>query len=212
MQISLSASPALRPHRNRIATSVNNELQRATRVIGPRFGPQYILAQAPIWYATLWWSLHQHSSPSAFFQSTFAATTMGADSQMPYLYGANEQSSRNLAYPYSHFNPKAVTEASYKRLSQQTTDTSKSKQEGPLINFNQHPDSYVVFDSRKTDHKPLPPRTKSAVKGVRWALFGVRLVQEIAALGLLVGTICMEGTSGGQTYLLRVPVCFVRRC
>ncbi|KAK3620637.1 hypothetical protein LTR56_023296 [Elasticomyces elasticus] len=134
---------------------------------------------------------------------------MGNDSQMPYLYDGPKN--RPVSFPYSqyqvptdNFNPKAVTQASYARLSQQSLPP-KPKPEGPLINFNQHPDSYAVFSGVRPDFKPLPPKTKQAVVGTRWAQFGLRVLQLIVALGLLAGTICLKGTKGAETYLLRIP-------
>ena len=148
---------------------------------------------------------------------------MGASSEPPYLYDGPAH--RKIAYPYSQhqatysqstfasdvdptqasFNPKAVTQASYARLSQQSIP--KPKQEGPLINFNKHPDSYVVFGGGvRPDYKALPPATKKAVVATRWAQFALRLLQEIVALGLLAGTIMIQGTNGAETYLLRIPV------
>ncbi|KAF2768214.1 hypothetical protein EJ03DRAFT_375431 [Teratosphaeria nubilosa] len=128
---------------------------------------------------------------------------MGGSDQ-PYMY--DPPARRGIAYPYSNFNPKAVTHASYARLSQLSTNTSHTtKKQGPLINFNQHPDSYVVVAGNQTEHKPLPPHTKKAVVSVRWVTFGFRILQEIGAIGLLVCVICIRGTSGGETYLLRIP-------
>lgn len=141
--------------------------------------------------------LHAHSTFLAL-----PSVTMGA-SDLPYLY--DRASNRtSVAYPSNDFNPKAVTEASYTRLS--TQSIPKPKHEGPLINFNQHPDSYVVVSGAQTEHKALPPSTKKAIVSVRWVQFALRLVQESVALGLLVATICIKGTSGAETYLLRIPV------
>ncbi|KAK3670876.1 hypothetical protein LTR78_009320 [Recurvomyces mirabilis] len=128
---------------------------------------------------------------------------MGADSQMPYLYANNESHKNRISYPYSHFNPKAVTEASYARLSQ--ASETKPKQEGPLINYNRHPDNYEVWQGRQQDYKPLPKGTKKAVVVTRWVQFALRLHQEVVALGLLVLTVVLKGTSGAETYLLRIP-------
>lgn len=79
-----------------------------------------------------------------------------------------------------------------------------------MINFNQHPDSYVIVTGSQEQHKPLSRNTKKGVVSVRWVQFVFRLVQEIGALGLLVATICIKGTSGAETYLLRIPVSNVR--
>jgi len=123
---------------------------------------------------------------------------------MPFLY--DPPSSQRISYPYSDFQPKAVTEASYQRLSQQTSRTASARPDGPLINFNKHPDSYEVVLGQPIDHKPMSPGTKKNIVVLRWVQFALRIIQEIAALGLLVATICITGTSGGVTYLLRVPV------
>ena len=133
-------------------------------------------------------------------------------SDMPYLYTPTTPTSNTrFSYPYSDFNPKAVTQ-SYARLSQQTTNTSASnspskKKEGPLINFNQHPDSYVVYaGTNQHDHKPVHRGAKKAIVWSRWAMLGLRVLTEIAAVGLLVCTICIQHVDGAQKYLLRIPV------
>lgn len=125
---------------------------------------------------------------------------MGA-SDSPYIYDPPAQ--RKVAYPYSDFNPKAYTEASYARS---VASQPRPKQEGPLINFNRHPDSYEVVAGTQETHKPLPAGTKKAVVNVRWAQFALRVAQEVTALGLLAATICIKSTSGVETYLLRIPV------
>ena len=125
---------------------------------------------------------------------------MGA-SNLPYLY---QPTSQQITYPYSDFNPKAVSEASYARSL--AASQPRPKREGPLINFNQHPDSYVVVGGTQVAHKPLPASTKTAVLSTRWVQFGLRLVQEIVALGLLAATICITGTDGAESILLRIPV------
>lgn len=132
---------------------------------------------------------------------------MGA-SEMPYLY--QPTTTQKIAYPYSDFNPKAVTEASYQRLSQTTlaSQIEQRKKDGPLINFNQHPDSYMFVSdiTRPLDFKPLPANTKRSIMSLRWTQFVLRLFQEIMALGLLAITICFQNTSGVETYLIRIPV------
>ncbi|KAK5138588.1 hypothetical protein LTR08_000176 [Meristemomyces frigidus] len=128
---------------------------------------------------------------------------MGA-SDLPYLYDqAPSHRQSQITYPYSDFNPKAVTEASYARSV--AASQPRPKREGPLINFNQHPDSYVVVSGTQVAHKPLPASTKTAIQSIRWVQFGLRVVQEMFALGLLVVTILIKGPSGAETYLLRIP-------
>ena len=126
---------------------------------------------------------------------------MGA-SDVPYLYDPPSQ--RKITYPYSDFNPKAVSEASYARSV--AASQPRTKKEGPLIDFNQHPDSYVVVSGTPVAYTPLPASTKAVVLSTRWAQFGLRIVQEVLALGLLAATICIKGTNGAETYLLRIPV------
>nr|POE94450.1 hypothetical protein CFP56_16690 [Quercus suber] len=129
---------------------------------------------------------------------------MGA-SEPPYIYDQPQHTRNSIAYPYSQSNPKAVTEASYAAISQQSL--AKPKQNGPLLNFNQHPDSYMIVAGQNVTHKPMPANTKKTVTSLRWVLFATRIVEEIGALGLLGITICIRGTTGADTYLLRIPVC-----
>lgn len=57
--------------------------------------------------------------------------------QQPYLYSAQRNESR---FPETVFDPKAVTRASWE------PKPRRPKQEGPLVNFNQHPE-YVIATS-----------------------------------------------------------------
>jgi len=127
---------------------------------------------------------------------------MGA-SDLPYLY---QPTTHTSAYPSQDFNPKAVTHAHYARLSQASSAPTSPKKEGPLINFNEHPDSYVVYSGAQKEHKALPKNTKKVIVTTRWVQFALRVLQEIVALGLLACGICLKGTSGAETYLIRVPV------
>ncbi|KAF2861576.1 hypothetical protein K470DRAFT_230058 [Piedraia hortae CBS 480.64] len=124
-------------------------------------------------------------------------------SEPPYIY--THPTHRQLAYPYSEFNPKAVTQASYAARRAVNRNSPPKKQTGPLINFNQHPDSHVPVHGSQHAYKPLPPNTSSVIAGVRWAQFGLRILQEVAALGLLVATICIKGPNGYEKFLIRVP-------
>lgn len=126
---------------------------------------------------------------------------MGASDQ-PYIYEPSSQ--RRVAYPYSDFNPKAVTQASYQAL--QEKDKNKAKQDGPLINFNAHPDSYMIVAGQNVNYKPLPANTKKSVTIIRWMQFGLRIHQEIAALGLLVCVICIKGMETSLSWIMRIAV------
>ena len=60
-------------------------------------------------------------------------------SQPPFLYNVvNPESPRN---PYNSFDPKAVSRASL------TPKAPRTKQNGPLISFNKHPE-YVQVSKR----------------------------------------------------------------
>ncbi|KAI6849812.1 hypothetical protein KC332_g1068 [Hortaea werneckii] len=130
-------------------------------------------------------------------------------SDMPYLYTPTTHRhsyATDHNYPHSDFNPKAVTQASYARLSQQSTNTSPpKKREGPLINFNEHPDSYVVYSGDRPEFKPVHKGAKRWIVGVRWFQFGLRIVTEIMALGLLVCAVCLTDVDGAAKYLIRIP-------
>ncbi|KAI6880316.1 hypothetical protein KC360_g7307 [Hortaea werneckii] len=130
-------------------------------------------------------------------------------SDMPYLYTPTTHRhsyATDYNYPDSGFNPKAVTQASYARLSQQSTNTSPpKKREGPLINFNEHPDSYVVYSGDRPEFKPVHRGAKRWIVGVRWFQFGLRIVTEIMALGLLVCAVCLTDVKGAAKYLIRIP-------
>ncbi|RMY97057.1 hypothetical protein D0862_08262 [Hortaea werneckii] len=130
-------------------------------------------------------------------------------SDMPYLYTPTTHRhsyATDYNYPHSTFNPKAVTQASYARLSQQSINTSPpKKREGPLINFNEHPDSYVVYSGDRPEFKPVHKGAKRWIVGVRWFQFGLRVVTEIMALGLLVCAVCLTDVDGAAKYLIRIP-------
>lgn len=125
---------------------------------------------------------------------------MGAG-DAPYLY--DPPSRRQVAYPYSDFDPKAVTRASW--ISATESTISKPKQEGPLIDFNRHPDSYMVV-APQVHHEPLPPNTKTKVVATRWVQFGFRLAQVLGAIGCLLCVIFVRNTETAQGWIMRIPV------
>ena len=131
---------------------------------------------------------------------------MGGFSDQPYIY---EPQNRRIAYPYSDFNPKAVTQAHYQRIEQQKQQRQspeKKKQDGPLINFNQHPDSYMIVAGQNVNYKPMPPNTKKKVTVIRWVQFALRIMEEIGALGMLVCVICIKGMVTSMAWITRIAV------
>ncbi len=183
---------------------------------------------------------------SSFIASLHTETGMGG-SDAPFLYPpCTPLSQRRTAYPYSNFNPKAATQASYQSL--QDSRSPKPRQngplikldqpsspymvvtgdnvnytpkayedlqarkrtrpdgKGPLINFNQHPDSWEIVTGRNVDYKPMPANTKTKVKALRWVQFALRILEEVAAAGLLVCMICFQHMPNVFAWIMRIVV------
>ncbi|OAG01123.1 uncharacterized protein CC84DRAFT_1168269 [Paraphaeosphaeria sporulosa] len=110
----------------------------------------------------------------------------------PYLYDAPSER--------DSFNPKAVTIAS--RL---PPPSPKRKPEGPLINFNRHPDSYVVLPYGNTGATPMDPRVKVVIKVVRWIQFALRICTLLGAVGALLCAIFIKGAQDTESWIMRIP-------
>jgi hypothetical protein len=120
----------------------------------------------------------------------------------PYLYNAP---ARNSMYDVPDvFNPKAVTEASRRPPS------PKKKQDGPLVNFNRHPDSYLVLPYGNTGAKPMKPKTKTIIKLVRWLQLFLRVLTLFGAIGALLVAIFIRGATSTEGYIIRIPVSLSR--
>ncbi|KAI5368369.1 hypothetical protein Slin14017_G034050 [Septoria linicola] len=124
----------------------------------------------------------------------------------PYLYGQLEGSRSSVAYPYSDFNPRAATQAHYQAFAERAERQKRRiQQDGkPLINFNQHPDSYMMVNNPQVHHEPLPTNTKAKIVWTRWVQFVFRVFQEIGALGILVCVICLKMKNDGPGWMIRV--------
>lgn len=131
----------------------------------------------------------------------------------PFLYGANT----NNRSPDRGFNPKVVTQASW------SPRQPRPKQKGPLVNFNQHPDSVSVSISlgrrlkliqaqhqvtayTRPDVKPMSPRTKIKVKYTRLVQLFLRICALLGALGMLFCVICIKDTTVPVAWIIRVAV------
>lgn len=121
-----------------------------------------------------------------------------AGSWQPYLYQPQTDS---IDLPRSTFNPKAVTMAS--RLPPSPT---KKKQDGPLINFNKHPDSYLVLPYGNTDAKAMNKRTKTFIKVARGIQLAFRVCQLVGAVGILLCSIFIRGAVDTEGWIMRIPV------
>ncbi|KAF2684027.1 hypothetical protein K458DRAFT_367429 [Lentithecium fluviatile CBS 122367] len=110
----------------------------------------------------------------------------------PYLYNAPQS--------VDDFNPKAVTMAS-----RQPPSPTKKKPDGPLVNFNRHPDSYFVLPYGKSDVKPMGPKVKTIIKVVRWIQLALRLCNLLGAVGVLLCAIFIKGAQTTEGYIMRIP-------
>jgi hypothetical protein len=119
----------------------------------------------------------------------------------PYMYDAspNRFSNVNLD-PYNGFNPKAVSQASFAPM------PPKPKPDGPLINFNRHPDSYLIMPQASTNAKDMHPNTKKRVSRARTAQLTFRFLELIAAVGVLICVICLRSTQTTESWIMRLPV------
>ncbi|KAL9622749.1 MAG: hypothetical protein Q9160_002867 [Pyrenula sp. 1 TL-2023] len=120
---------------------------------------------------------------------------MGADP--PFIY--DPPSRYSFSGPTEKgFNPKAATQASW------TPTMPRPKQEGPLVNFNKHPDSYLLVPYGNLNYKPMSRHTKPKIKYGRQAQLFLRICELVGALGLLFCMIAIKGTSGSEGWIIRV--------
>ena len=75
-----------------------------------------------------------------------------------------------------------------------------------MIDFNRHPDAYMIVEGTKVEHKPLPANTKKVIKVVRWVHFALRVLQLIGAFGTMVCVICIQSAPQVQAWIMRIPV------
>jgi hypothetical protein len=130
---------------------------------------------------------------------------MGGDSGQPYIYDR-----RPMTYAYSDFNPRAATEAT--RKAEEKWLKGKAKPDGPLINFNQHPDSYMVVPGKNVSHATMSKRTKTTVVALRWTQLAFRILEEVGAIGLLIGVVCLGNMESSMSYIVRIAVRYSCAC
>ena len=121
---------------------------------------------------------------------------MGHGSQQPYMYAAPASTET--------FDPRAVS-----RKSWAPPPPPKPKKSGPLLepDYNKHPDSYLIVPYGNINAKPMSPRTKNAVKWVRWVQLVFRTVELVGAVGTLIAAICVKATQETEGWIIRLPVC-----
>ncbi|KAF4971830.1 hypothetical protein FSARC_1433 [Fusarium sarcochroum] len=118
-----------------------------------------------------------------------------APSQTPFLYSAVNNESR---FPEPKFDPKAVTRASW------SPPKPRKKQDGPLVSFNRHPDMHEVLTHRANEYASMSPRTKSFIKWLRRVQGGLRVLQLVAALGLLTLMILITKVPDLEGWVMRI--------
>ncbi|KAI9816180.1 MAG: hypothetical protein M1827_001781 [Pycnora praestabilis] len=116
----------------------------------------------------------------------------------PFIYDRPSQPS--FSSPYGNFNPKAVSQASLAPSRPRSTQ----KQDGPLVSFNKHPDSYLILPYGNIDAKPMSRRTRKKVKYIRWLQLFLRCSALLGAVGLLVCVICVKGVQDSVGWIIRV--------
>ena len=99
------------------------------------------------------------------------------------------------------FDPKAVT-----RASRMPPPPPKKKPEGPLIDFNKHPDSFLILPYGNTNAKPMSPKTRFIIDVARWTQFGLRIITILGAVGVLLCGIFIRGAQDTEGYIMRIPV------
>ncbi|KAI0396329.1 hypothetical protein F5Y17DRAFT_116016 [Xylariaceae sp. FL0594] len=126
---------------------------------------------------------------------------MGA--QQPYKY---ELSRGDSDLPDKGFDPKAVTRASWE------VKPKKPKRKGPLMSFNQHPDSHVVPSVRKYNFPLMSGATKWWIKWTRYIQLVLRVLELIAGAGLLTLMILISNVTPLTAWILRIAPGVILLC
>ncbi|EEA22657.1 hypothetical protein TMatcc_001498 [Talaromyces marneffei ATCC 18224] len=122
---------------------------------------------------------------------------MGGSSSPPFLYDPVSQWSFNDYHRGKPFNPKAVTQASW------TPRPQSTPQEGPLVNFNRHPDT-LATPRQNSPIKPMSRHTKARVTHTRRFQLLLRILSLLGAIGILFCVICINHTDVSFGWIIRV--------
>ncbi|KAJ6155307.1 hypothetical protein N7470_005873 [Penicillium chermesinum] len=115
----------------------------------------------------------------------------------PFIY--DRPSTYNFDGPIDRgFNPKAVTQASWAPAS-----PTKPRPEGPMITFNRHPDTWGSLDQKRQHYKPMSPKTKTWVKGLRGSQLGLRIITLLGALASLFCAIVIKNAATSTIWIMR---------
>lgn len=123
------------------------------------------------------------------------------DPVQPYIYAPP---SRPQQDPFNNgFDPKPYTRAS---MVPRAPPKPKPKQEGPLLDFNRHPDSYLMVPYGLTNATPMAPNTKRNVNIARGIQLGLRILEMITSLCMLVLVIIITHTNAAESWIIRIAV------
>ncbi|KAI9736061.1 MAG: hypothetical protein M1818_006237 [Claussenomyces sp. TS43310] len=115
----------------------------------------------------------------------------------PFMYDAVPRDSPR--HPYSSFDPRAASRASL------APTPSRPKSEGPLLSFNQHPDSYLILPYGNTDAKPMNPSVKKHIVRTRVVQLILRCIELLGAIGALAVMILITNVNAATAWIMRIP-------
>ncbi|KAJ9614155.1 hypothetical protein H2200_002291 [Cladophialophora chaetospira] len=95
------------------------------------------------------------------------------------------------------FNPKSATQASWAPKPQ------TPKKDGPLVDFNKHPDSYIVVPYGNLNAKAMPLNTQKKIVRSRQVQLFLRVCTLIGALGALFCVIAINKTTATVGWIIR---------
>ncbi|KAG9249328.1 hypothetical protein BJ878DRAFT_579589 [Calycina marina] len=115
----------------------------------------------------------------------------------PFLYNPVKtgEGPRN---PYHSFDPKAVSRTSLQ------PKAPRPKQNGPLVSFNQHPDSYFFVPTGRNGINPMRASVKSWIKWARICQLILRCLELIVSCGLLVMMILIRNVDATTGWIMRI--------
>ncbi len=131
---------------------------------------------------------------------------MGTEQQQPYLYDPAPAPSSPARRQTREFDTKTLMQAtlhSPTRIRPRSDGVPSSSS----MDFNKHPDSYLILPYGNVNAKPMSPRTRKTVTWTRKTQLVLRCLQLAGAVGLLVCVICLRKIEESLGWTLRIPVC-----
>ncbi|KAK3688432.1 hypothetical protein B0T22DRAFT_406849 [Podospora appendiculata] len=119
-------------------------------------------------------------------------------SEQPFTYAAVRLD--DSRFPAAKFDPKAVTRASYEPKPQ------RPKRDGPLVSFNRHPDAHMAPSQRSRNFMPMGRRTKAWIVHMRSVQMCLRVLELVAAVGLLVLMILINNVDPLTGWIVRITL------